>query len=60
MALADYKLCDKCNSKAFYDSELHYDEETNMPGYVGDWAVLCTECAKRFEVKIVERSEPKP
>ena len=58
MALADYRLCDLCEAKAFYDSNFDYDfkeyPDTGLSG-TGDWAVLCRECAKTHQVKI----EPK-
>jgi len=80
MALADYKLCDRCGSKAFYDSNLSYEqgpqgygadkpfrecglEQIEDPehnhkwgtrlGYLGDWAVLCEDCAKTHKTVIV-------
>lgn len=68
MALADYRLCDKCESKAFYDANLNYDFSTvrnPIPPeqlirgshlkleYLGDWAVLCRECAKTHKAVIV-------
>ncbi|WP_167309938.1 hypothetical protein [Ralstonia mannitolilytica] len=81
MALADYRLCDVCGNKAFYDSLLRYEDghdeysanrtpyriageeqyreaETNKKhgmrlGYLGDWAVLCEECAKTHKTQIV-------
>lgn len=88
MAAADYRLCDVCNGKAFYDSNLGYEDGTDefsaqQPpyrvageeqyadpalnqrygmrlGYLGDWAVLCDDCAKTHKVQIVERTtEPK-
>ena len=61
MALSDYRLCDRCGSKAFYDSNLNYDfatrsnpipeeEQIRRSGhkldYLGDWSVLCRDCAK--------------
>ena len=61
MAAADYRLCDRCGSKAFYDSRLNYEfddgsdddfedekvRETDYRlDYLGDWAVLCRDCAK--------------
>lgn len=80
MAGADYKSCDVCGGKAFYDANLSYSDgmdewskdrppyrvagqqqystpETNQKhgsrlGYVGDWAVICTECAKTHTVVI--------
>lgn len=79
MASADYRLCDLCGAKAFYDAELNYhqkeaeydvpyrevgvdqyaDQELNEKsgmcvGYVGDWAVLCINCAKTHKTQIVE------
>ena len=60
MALADYRLCDWCGNKAFYDSRLNYDydEKTGQTtlDHLGDWKVLCVECAKTHEVVIRERA----
>lgn len=81
MALADYRLCDVCESKAFYDSNLNYEfggdgSNSNTPpykttgadqyddadllkkhgvrlDYLGDWAVLCADCAKTHRTQIV-------
>lgn len=81
MALADYRLCDVCEGKAFYDANLNYEdgrsewakdrqpfrlvgaEQYDKPelnekygsrlDYVGDWAVLCTDCAKTHKTAIV-------
>lgn len=78
MAISDYKLCDVCGAKAFYDSRLNYcdgsedgsapyrkvgneqysDEQINDKYGVrldrlGDWAVLCQECAKTHRTQIV-------
>ncbi len=90
MALSDYRLCDICERKAFYDSKLNYQygkckgnyripEEYDIPfnevgepqiddpesveehglrlDYLGDWAVLCQECAKTHKCVIVPREE---
>ncbi len=70
MAGADYRSCDVCGSKVFYDANLNYEqgrggfdnepipknEEAREAGvqkdwgyrldYLGDWAVICRECAK--------------
>lgn len=75
MAYADYRLCDNCGEKAFYDAELDYrqtsrqdpiehDERAKQVGertsyrlqYLGDWAVLCEDCAKTHRTAIL----PKP
>jgi hypothetical protein len=76
MALADYRLCDICGRKAFYDANLNYqfDEEewtrkkittedsVKQAGEVveglkldnlGDWAVICRDCAKTHKCVIV-------
>lgn len=65
MASADYRLCDVCGGKAFYDADLNYEETTDPDemirdslgtklGYVGDWAVICRNCAKTHKVEIVK------
>lgn len=81
MALSDYRLCDVCDSKAFYDSKLNYcdgtdewskddtpfrfagKEQFDNPelnqkygmrlDYVGDWAVICSDCAKTHKTIVV-------
>lgn len=79
MALSDYRLCDVCGGKAFYDANLNYSDGGQMPDvlpyrqagkeqfenaehlqkwahrldYVGDWAVICTDCAKTHRCVIV-------
>lgn len=60
MALADYRLCDVCESKCFYDANLDYDmreyPDTGF-AYLGEWKVICRECALTHQVVIVERAE---
>lgn len=62
MALADYRLCDLCDNKAFYDCSLHYNGmESNVNvrdrNYslerLGDWKVLCQTCAQTNKCIIV-------
>lgn len=81
MAYADYRLCDICEGKAFYDSNLNYqwpDKNGNNDygnpidksdlvrdcsyqlDHLGDWVVLCTECAKTHKVVIVPIEQVKP
>ena len=66
MAYCDYRLCDICGNKAFYDANLNYEEKPNFEGQsqacdfhyldcLGDWKVLCVDCSKKYEVKILER-----
>jgi hypothetical protein len=63
MAACDYKSCDVCGRKTFYDAELNYDfskcNEKGEPGldHLGDWAVICVECAKQYET-VVRKKEP--
>lgn len=77
MAGADYRHCDVCGGKAFYDANLNYetgqrgaDGKWNYPetpvrevgkpqmfgaalDRLGDWAVICTTCAKTHKTAIV-------
>jgi len=75
MAGADYKSCDVCGGKTFYDANLGYETEDKwnkeqafykevgeeqLPkgkGYklahLGDWAVICVDCAKTHKTQIV-------
>jgi hypothetical protein len=69
MALADYRLCDVCDGKAFYDSNLNYEfryRATDLSDwtdaekdrgyqldYLGDWKVLCAECSKTHKCVVV-------
>lgn len=82
MAGCDYRSCDVCGRKAFYDANLNYERgdpdnyrsppfnevgkpQTDNPeslekyglrlDYLGDWAVLCTECAKTHRCLIIPR-----
>jgi hypothetical protein len=85
MALSDYRLCDVCEGKAFYDAQLSYedgppeyrdtdpyrvagkpqyeDEALNQKhgmrlGYLGDWAVLCEDCAKTHRTVVLPIEPP--
>lgn len=69
MAYADYRHCDLCDRKTFYDANLDYDEGAiDRPAFrragvaipgglalhnLGDWAVLCDECSKTHVTQIV-------
>jgi hypothetical protein len=83
MAKFDYRSCDICDNKAFYDANLNYADGTDEYGavltpyriagdeqyktsevtakygirldYVGDWAVICTTCAKTHRTIIVPK-----
>lgn len=61
MALSDYRLCDVCSCKTFYDATLEYNlppkDHPLYPEYlpserVGAWAVICIDCAKTHRVVI--------
>ena len=62
MALSDYRLCDVCSSKAFYDANLNYDmdliDKNGDPKLerVGDMKVICDSCAKTHEV-VIDRKQ---
>lgn len=85
MAMSDYRLCDVCDGKAFYDSNLNYgsgtdewhksdqpfrvagDDQYSKPDlnqkhgmrldYLGDWAVICCDCAKTHKTIVVPLEE---
>lgn len=61
MASADYRSCDVCGCKTFYDANLNYDfndynKNTGLHR-TGDWKVICEECAKTHEVVIVKKKD---
>lgn len=68
MAASDYRLCDVCHGKAFYDANLNYEIGIGVEGsvryrgelapqtqldYLGDWAVICQECAQTHKCIVV-------
>lgn len=70
MAAADYRLCDVCGGKAFYDANLNYEQGGDVEGFVrnggslmshtrldrlGDWCVICATCAETHACVIVKR-----
>ena len=73
MALADYRLCDVCEGKVFYDANLNYDQGRDVAGevrnaghmlantaldYLGDWVVICQDCAKEYECVVRKKEKP--
>ena len=76
MAMADYRLCDVCGGKSFYDANLNYEypDGHDGPGIrnagevepglglerVGDWVVICKECSKKYKAVIALRGAPDP
>lgn len=62
MAAADYKSCDNCGRKTFYDSELDYGHRGDSPAPTGagDWAVIRPECAKTMICMVRARKEHDP
>ena len=60
MAGCDYRSCDVCGCKTFYDSNLDYDfKEFPEHGLsrLGDWKVICECCAEAYECVIVEKAK---
>lgn len=61
MAAADYRLCDVCAGKVFYDANLNYDYDRESGeyklDYLGDWAVICDDCAKTHKCVVVKRED---
>ncbi len=69
MALSDYYLCDICEGKCFYDSNLNWEfSEKNSPipddqcvrdqpgrklDNCGDMACICLDCAKTHKCVVV-------
>lgn len=74
MAMSDYRLCDLCGGKVFYDVNLNYEwsdkngndsfkqkieshqlvRDSNYKlDYLGDWAVICIDCAKKYKCVIL-------
>jgi len=61
MALADYYLCDVCESKCFYDANLNWemDDETGVMylDHMGEMVAICKNCARDYEVVIRKRND---
>ena len=62
MAAADYRSCDVCGAKSFYDSVLDYDfhkyPDTGLFN-LGNWMCLCRECSKTHEIAILRKASEK-
>lgn len=64
MAMSDYRACDVCGGKAFYDAELDYDMSNLHPatgdpklGYVSSMAVVCDKCEETHVAVVIEKSK---
>jgi hypothetical protein len=66
MAMSDYRWCNVCGCKAFYDAGLSYEYDEKPPaqngqqlpdGCVADMACLCDDCVKTHEIVVRKRSE---
>ena len=71
MAGADYRHCDVCGCKAFYDAGLNWEfsptdftpaqvkycgeERGHYLDFAGDWAVICINCAKTHKTIVVPK-----
>lgn len=53
MASADYKLCDKCRCKVFYDADISYSEEYCKDVDEGRIVALCRKCAETHKIVII-------
>ncbi len=64
MASADYRLCDVCDGKSFYDANLDYPggcadlQFDPRPAGCGDWSVLCDRCAQTHETVVRPKAVP--
>jgi len=70
MASGDYRSCDSCGCKAFYDANLNYDGHTefansggvlfnNDRSYIeldslGSWIVLCKDCSLKHKIGFID------
>lgn len=63
MAYGDYRHCDVCDVKTFYDANLNYGVDDYGSPFdlerLGDWAVLCVECAKTHKCVVI-KNDPTP
>ena len=62
MAASDYRSCDVCGAKSFYDSVLDYDfDKYPNTGLwnLGDWGCLCRECSKTYDIVILRKDNEK-
>jgi hypothetical protein len=64
MALADYRLCDVCRQKTFYDPSFNFEPNENpdddlgpVRGRLGAWRVICVDCAKTHVVVVLEKEK---
>jgi len=61
MAKSDYRCCDVCGSKVFYDAHLNYNFDECMADgspkldYLGDWVVICDECSEMWKCVVLKR-----
>jgi hypothetical protein len=72
MAASDYRLCDICTGKVFYDANLNYDDGEGAVrnagimiagttlDYLGDWCVLCDDCSKTHQCVIIPKEPQCP
>jgi len=60
MASSDYRLCDVCDCKVFYDSHLNYNwneaTQRNELENLGAWVVVCKKCAEQYKIKLVKKT----
>lgn len=52
MAGGDYKSCDVCHGKTYYDADVEYEES-----YLGPHKALCTACDLTHDIVIIRKTE---
>lgn len=63
MAASDYRSCDVCGAKTFYDANLDYEKPDADHGNewwlhgVGDWVVICPKCAETKVCVVMDRAD---
>lgn len=64
MAMCDYKVCDCCGCKTYYDTSLNFSDTWvdgvyyYLPTGCGTLTSLCLDCSKDFFVVFVRREKP--
>jgi hypothetical protein len=59
--MLDYRCCDVCGEKAFYDASLPYDFDKypdNGLFNLGDWRVICRKCSDTHVLRVVALEQP--
>lgn len=73
MAGADYRNCDVCGDRCFYDANLSYEYDSEFAksggvkannratylelGRLSRWVVVCKECSQKYRTAIVVKGK---